>query len=1099
MNLKHKMNRMIRPFSRIFILTILFTMGLYGCGKDDKGGAPPPSAGLNKGRLYVANAGGGGLLAFDSAADAEGNLFPSSRFPETVSGPAGLYLDRTTDTLYVANADSNAILIYENVSALDPPLGSAVASKIISGPKTELNRPYGITYDPTRGLLYVANRDGNAISVFGKNCPQPNSLSGNIPPCRTLSGPSTSLNAPRALAIDTVNDILYVSNSGTNAVLAYANASAASTQGNLSPRAIESIPSPFGLFIDSANNRLYVVRGGTEPAVLIYENASQRSGEAAPDRVVSGTGTQPAGIDVDVARGELFVVNSAAILVFNLNSADLALNRTLSGSKVGLSNPVGIAVDPDRGMSYVSNAEANEIRGFSSALDGDIPPIQTNPGDNALRLPSAFFYDKEADRLYVTNAGRDSCAPLSPCITVYEKISNRTFDNTDPRGTAPDWTLSDSNIQNPRGIYLDKTRNRLIVMSASNRLLLTYDSTLFPPNPSPGQNVPLTPLTNFDLGLPNTPLSAMTVDKGKGEVYIAWSGAGTSIDTPIKVYDLTAGAITRTLSGPATKLNQPVGTHFGLFIDPAKNILYVTNTGDNTLLSFDNASNNTGGNIAPTRILSSPANAAPEEKFNKPIAPFVDTTADRLYLINQGKNGIFVFNSASTLQSGAVLPDRMLVGGNTLLNACITTSTTYSFTGALFVNAGQGKEALYVGQPKTIGQGCSLFVPPSDGSLLIFRNEGNIPPGKIFSGGEASLPSPSALAIDTSRDLLYVANEGDPTVTSDDSLSIFPKASQGIGSLLLTGTVSVSQSSPIVTGEGTTRFKTELSEGDPLTIGGKTVAVSAILSDTSLMVVPPYPGEDASGITLSKPVRSSCSPTAAPPCPDTKLNNSAGLAVDPVQNRLYVSNSGTTCSTSETNPDPTPCNTILVFSAADRLNNNAKPNQILSGPSLNGPRGLALDLDRETLYVANSGGNSILAFDLAGMEGQSGTLSLTSKVEIGGLNRPVGVALDPANDLLYVLNQGTLEILVFDRVSTLGGSVSPSPARVISGKGFMAQPSSLFLDPGNDLLYVADQGANAVYIYPQASIAQGEAEHKTLAGDDTGLNAPSALFVDMTR
>lgn len=1097
MNLKHKMNRMIRPFSRIFILTILFTIGFYGCGKDDKGGTPPPSAGLNKGRLYVANAGGGGLLAFDSAATAEGNLFPSSRFPETVSGPAGLYLDRTTDTLYVANAGSNAILIYENVSALNPPLGSAVASKIISGPKTELNRPYGITYDPTRGLLYVANRDGNAISVFGKNCPQPNSLSGNIPPCRTLSGPSTSLNAPRALAIDTENDILYVSNMGTNAVLAYHNASQPSTQGDFPPtRTIGSIPSPFGLFIDSANDRLYVVRGGTEPAVLIYENASQRSGEAAPDRVVSGTGTQPAGIDVDAARGELFVVDSAALLVFNLNSADLAPNRTLSGSKVGLSNPVGIAVDPDRGMSYVSNAGANEIRGFLSVLDGNFPPIQTNPGDAALRLPASFFYDKASDRLYVANAGRDSCAPSSPCITVYKNISNRTFDNTDPRGTAPDWTLSDSNIQNPRGIYLDKTRNRLIVMSASNRRLLIYDSTLFPPNPSPGQNVPLTPLTNFDLGLiPNTPLSAMTVDEGKGAVYIAWSGAGTSIDTPIKVYNLTAGAITRTLSGSATRLNQPVGTHFGLFIDPAKDILYVTNAGDNTVLSFD--SNNIDGNIAPTRILSSPAGTAPEERFDKPIAPFVDTAANRLYLINQGKNGIFVFNNAST-RSGAVLPDRMLVGGNTLLNACITTSTTYSFTGALFVDAGQGKEALYVGQPRTIGQGCSLFVPPSDGSLLIFRNEGNIPPGKIFSGGEASLPGPSAIAVDTSKDHLFVANEGDPTATSDDSLSIFPKVSQGIGSLLLTGTVSVSQSSPIVTGEGTT-FKTDLREGDLLTIGGERATVSAIFSDTSFTLTSLYPGQDASGITLSKPVRSSCSPAAAPPCPDTKFNNPAGLAVDPVQNRLYVSNSGTACSAPETNPDPTPCNTILVFSAADRLNNNAKPDRILLGPSLNGPRGLALDLDRKTLYVANSGGNSILAFDLAGVEGQSGTLSLTPKVEIGGLNRPVGVALDPANDLLYVLNQGTLEILVFDRVSTLGGSVSPSPARVISGKGFMAQPSSLFLDPGNDLLYVADQGANAVYIYPQASIAQGEAGHKTLAGDDTGLNAPSAIFIDMTR
>ncbi len=1149
-----------RFYRFIFITLIIFSMtaGLSGCNNENGGGGPSATSG-NKGKLYIANAGTGTLVTFDNAATIDGNLFPSSRYPETITGPTGLALDEITDTLYVANSGHNAILIYDNVSTLQPPLGFAAAGRIIAGPKTELNNPSALAYDSVKKELYVANKDGNAIVVFNKNCPQTNNLSGNISPCRILSGSSTLLNAPQALAIDSAKNILYIANSGTNTVLAYANASTA--QGNLPPSQTLSGPSTLlndarALSIDIQKDILYISNKGSN-SVLVYPNASQAGGDLPPNRTI-GLSQSPNGLFIDAENDRLYLAaeggsDSAALIYENasLKSGAVSPDRTLRGNKTKLSTPTGLAVDPGRDALYISNTGANQVLAFAMAIDGNTPPAQTNPGSATLRLPTSFFYDKASDRLYVANAGRDPCSASNPCIAVYEQISKRTFDGADPRGTAPDWTFSDNNnISVVRGIFLyrpdktDPTKDRLIVMSALNRKLLVYTPPT-PPSPATGQNVPLTPLTNVDLGLPNVPLSTMTVDEGRGAVYIAWSATGTTtINTVIKKFEFDSnantGTITRTLSGPATRLNQPAGTHFGLFIDSTKDILYVTNTGDNTILRFNSASTRGGTpdntlpsalpalctdgpaicNTPPDRILTSPSSAPLDERLDKPIAPFVDTAADRLYLINQGKNGIFVFDRIST-RTGEIVPDRSLTGGETGLNACVITfNNAFSSTGALFVNTGQGKEAFYVGQPRTIGQGCSTFTPPSDGSLLIFRNEGNIPPGTTLSGGGTAFSGPSSIAIDTTKEKLYAANQGNMTETDDDSISIFTRSGEVIGSDLLTGTVEVTKNSPIVTGTGTA-FTTELNAGDEITIGVLTATVSFIASDSSLTLVSPFSGEGNSGVTLSKAIQTLCSPVASSPCPDTKLNNPSGLFIDPAippddPGRLYVLNGGTSCSNDSVLKRKIPCNALLLFSSLDHLTRNAIPDLVLTSPALNHPNGLVVvtgNENRKDAYIANTGGNSILLFkDLAQhTKSRTGTETVTADNVVPdaeiiggatGINAPVGVAYDPERDLLYVLNQGTPgvlvpEVLVFERAVTLNGNVTPT--RVITGEGFMKMASALFLDVQNDLLYVADRGENAVYIFPDASQAQGDAAHRTLQGNNTALDQPAALVVDTTR
>lgn len=1101
---------------RFYLLTLLLAFlgaaGLNSCGdltgKDRSTGGGTPGV---LGKLYVANS-DGSILAFDRALTTEGNVPPSRRFPDTLSGPTGIFLDPSDDTLYVANTNHNSILIFENASTLNP-TGAAVPSRVLSGPNTGLLRPFGVVYDPTRTRLYVANRDDNSILIFQKDCPAANDFDGNIAPCRIIKGERTLLDFPRSVAIDTVKDYLYISNMGTNSILVYHQASAATTAGDIPPTRhiqphsgpeIESrLFLPWGIAVDSAGDRLYVANTGRNlPAVLIFDRASEQSGESVPARaIISGTPpggsfvsaqlSQPSGVFIDTDHDRLYVVNnnntnngSTAVVVFNklsqscteaIHLCHIAPDESIVGDSTGqgdpavdnktaLTNPSGIAYNPTKNMIFVGNTGANTLLIY--AMEGNIAPVKMNNGFNVtntqpldntlLEEPNGFFYDREADRLFVVNhnatnrrSSNTTTDPINAQITVFNDVRTKPWSNT-----APDWIMKDvtpavfptperGDFVFPRGIYIDRPNNSLIILSTQNTpRLLVYELDKIPGFPSdPSALGPAAgtvilledPIKTFSQDLtasqPSRGPSSMAVDQANGDVYIADVAGNTPANSKIVVYNYktqgNGSAPARIITGNQTQLNQP----YGIFFEPTRNILYVSNFGSNTVLAFD-APQGKSGNVAPNRTISSPATAAAEDKLDGPTAVHVHSESDTLYLINQNKNAIFIFDRAST-RSGAVTPDRKIAGSNTRL----------SFVGqglkigALHVIRTEESETIVVGLPTDPTCVANPSTCPR-GALLVFGMNGNIAPGKTFFGGSSSLAGPSTLAVDTARNILYVAAQGDPTKREDDTLSSFSEA------------------------------------GNPNGFGSR---------------------------------RTFCSP-AGNPCtnPDTRLNNPTGLAIDSGQNRLYVANGGTTNCQAQT-----PCNAILVFFNVSESSNLGLAGRVFENPALNGPRGLAFNSGNKTLYVANTGGQSVLIFRNMESYTASGEINLDAEIGPGGaLNRPIAVALDEGRDLLYVLNQGNNEVLVYENASALTSGATPK--RVISGGRFLVEPSSLFLDTVNDHLYVTDRTANAVYIFENASRASGVADHKTLAGpnngagvdnlqNNTGLNQPIAVAVDPTR
>jgi DNA-binding beta-propeller fold protein YncE len=82
--------------------------------------------------------------------------------------------------------------------------GDAAPVRVISGPKTGLNLPDGISRDPVSGELIIANTGDDSVLFFAKDA------SGDVAPTRILKGPKTRLKGPVGTVVDPGHNELWV-------------------------------------------------------------------------------------------------------------------------------------------------------------------------------------------------------------------------------------------------------------------------------------------------------------------------------------------------------------------------------------------------------------------------------------------------------------------------------------------------------------------------------------------------------------------------------------------------------------------------------------------------------------------------------------------------------------------------------------------------------------------------------------------------------------------------------------------------------------------------------------------------------------------------
>ncbi len=216
-----------------------------------------------------------------------------------------------------------------------------------------------------QGELFVTDRANNSITVYART------VTGDVAPFRTLSGPATGLSGPFDLAVDTVNDELVVANFNNNSITVYSR----TANGDTAPLrtltgAITGLSGPVGLDVDSVNNELMVTNFFGN-SVTVYPRTA--SGSTAALRVLAGvlTGLNfPLGLAVDAVNDELTVTNvgNNSVTVYpRTASVGTAPIRTLQGNSTGLVNP-GFAAVTTTGSPLASVALDDVALGIGQTI-----------------------------------------------------------------------------------------------------------------------------------------------------------------------------------------------------------------------------------------------------------------------------------------------------------------------------------------------------------------------------------------------------------------------------------------------------------------------------------------------------------------------------------------------------------------------------------------------------------------------------------------------------------------------------------------------------------------------------------------------------------
>ncbi|MBI2815412.1 MAG: hypothetical protein HYX72_00585 [Acidobacteria bacterium] len=285
----------------------------------------------------------------------------------------GVYIDPVTLDTYIVNNDTQDWLAVFSKDAR----GNVPPDRWLAVP----HGTFGIAVDDARKELFLTIQHNNEVIVY------PKFASGHDKPLRELMGDDTRLEDPHGIALDSRNNLIFVTN-----------------HGSVSYRGKES------------TSRRGFVRGSGKlnpPSITVYPRDAQ--GNTAPVRVISGPKTTlnwPMQIAVDEEREELYVANDMdhSIVVFKTtDNGDVAPTRIIKGSKTKIKNPTGLALDLKNQELWVASMGNHTAALFALNANGNVAPKRVIRGGPANELslmignPGAVGYDTKREQILVPN------------------------------------------------------------------------------------------------------------------------------------------------------------------------------------------------------------------------------------------------------------------------------------------------------------------------------------------------------------------------------------------------------------------------------------------------------------------------------------------------------------------------------------------------------------------------------------------------------------------------------------------------------------------------------------------------------------------------
>jgi hypothetical protein len=303
-----------------------------------------------------------------------------------IGGPAGAGVAWAEDELFVANQNENApsVTVYARTAS-----GDTAPLRRLAGPNTGLIKPRAVAIDTVHDELFVSNPGdigglgAASINVYTRTA------SGDAAPLRTITGPGTGLREPGRIIVDTVHDEIFVANQGfgSDSITVYAR----SASGNAAPIRTLAGPAtglvaPLDIVLDSVHDELIVGGGGASTEILptkvtVYSRTA--SGNTAPLRtLVVGDGVAP------------------------------------TGGVAGVSGVFVDTVHDELVVAPYTQGSGDNIRVYARTASGNAAPLRTLQGSSTgLNVPTGVLVDTARDELFVSNL-------LGFSITVYARTAS---------------------------------------------------------------------------------------------------------------------------------------------------------------------------------------------------------------------------------------------------------------------------------------------------------------------------------------------------------------------------------------------------------------------------------------------------------------------------------------------------------------------------------------------------------------------------------------------------------------------------------------------------------------------------------------------------
>lgn len=328
--------------------------------------------------------------------------------------PSAMALDLANQRLFVGNLNRVTVFDVSTITDNEPAvnvLGQAgFTTTTAATTQTGFNGISGLLYDPANNLLYVSQSTSNRITIFDvstiiDNEPaihvlgQPDFTTG------TANVTVNGLSSPRGLALDDELDLLYVAQSNGNRVTVFDvstitdNEPAINVLGqpdftsSANNSTQEGIISPNGIDIDPVNKFLYVVQGLNSNRVTLYEVSipSFTVTESAGNTAVTEGGINDSFsivLDIQPTSDVIFNItpndpsidvssNSITFTNTNWNTPQfINVSASQDNNLIDENATITISVDPSSDVAFTDLVDQTVN---VSVTDNDFPAFTLNP------------------------------------------------------------------------------------------------------------------------------------------------------------------------------------------------------------------------------------------------------------------------------------------------------------------------------------------------------------------------------------------------------------------------------------------------------------------------------------------------------------------------------------------------------------------------------------------------------------------------------------------------------------------------------------------------------------------------------------------------